>query len=321
MGASVVLLLAAACSSSAQQASQPLSTLSTVSTNSSASPSTSSSLSTSTTAPVASCTPASGYGSGTAVHHVRSGGIDRAFLVHLPPRPTHRMRLVVDFHGATSSMQAQSVYSGFDALSDAHDFVVATPNGVDAAVRQWNFLGTADVEFAVALVHELVAHACVDGAHVVATGISSGGAMTAALACRASKTFAGFAPVAADFYVPAICDRAEQRPIVIFHGTADAVVPYGGGRVRTNNTLPVSGAEATAAKWAQHDGCEAQPTLTRLGTQVVRLTWRGCAASVVMYRIEGGGHTWPGATISVPLGLTTQQIRASDEVWKLLASI
>ena len=37
-----------------------------------------------------------------------------------------------------------------------------------------------------------------------------------------------------------------------------------------------------------------------------------------MYRIVGGGHTWPGAAIDVPrLGATTHQLRATDEMWKL----
>ena len=39
-----------------------------------------------------------------------------------------------------------------------------------------------------------------------------------------------------------------------------------------------------------------------------------------MYRIVGGGHTWPGAAIDVTrLGLTTKQVSATNEMWKLFS--
>jgi polyhydroxybutyrate depolymerase len=274
-----------------------------------------------TTAVPTACHAAPGFGPGTTTHHIVVAGARRDFLVHMPPRPTAGMRLVVDFHGATSDMYAQDVYSGFDPVADQHDFVVATPNGIDAAVRQWRFLGTLDdVNFAVAVVRTLVRDACVDRAHAYAVGISSGGAMSASLACQASDTFAGFGLVAADFYLAPICDKAHRRPIIIFHGTADPLVPYNGGTVGGTST-PVQPAETSAALWARHNGCTPGPTETTLGSQVVRLTWKGCVAPVVMYRIVGGGHTWPGAAINAKgLGLTTKQVSASAEMWKFFAS-
>jgi polyhydroxybutyrate depolymerase len=274
-----------------------------------------------TTAAQRSCRPAPAYPSGTSTHHITAAGVPREFLVHMPPHPTTNMRLVVSLHGAGSNMQQQEIYSGFDALADKDGFVAAYPNGVDAAIRQWNFLKPADVEFAKQVVSALVRDACVDPAHAYANGISSGGAMTAGLACRASDTFAGFGPVAGDFYIPAICANARQRPIIIFHGTADPVVPYNGGRVGTARGLPVAAEETTAALWARHNGCTAGPTRTRLGSEVVRLTWNNCVAPVVLYRIEGGGHTWPGAAIDLPrLGPTTKQISATAEMWKFFAA-
>jgi polyhydroxybutyrate depolymerase len=303
-----------ACSSSAKTASTVTTT--TVASAPATSPPTAAS---STTRPA--CHPKAGYAPGTDVHHLEIAGVQREFLVHLPPHPTAAMRLIVDFHGANSNMREQAIYSGFDAIADRDGFVVATPNGIDAAVRQWRFLGTKDdVNFAVAIVQSLVRDACVDASHAYATGISSGGAMTASVACQASTTFAGFAPVAADFYLPPICDQAKRRPIIIFHGTADPVVPYGGGHVGTSAGLPVGAAEATAAAWAHHNGCKPGPVQTRVSSQVTRLRWNGCVQPVVMYRIEGGGHTWPGAAIDVPLGLTTKQISASTQMWKFFTA-
>jgi len=302
----------AACSSSPKSVSAPSTTGAAIAT---IAPSV-------TTGAPAVCRPGPGYGPGTSAHHLVVGGVDRAFLVHMPPHRTAAMPLVVDFHGATSNMDQQAVYSGFDPVADRHGFVVATPNGVDAAVRQWRFLGTlADVNFAVAIVRTLSLHACVDGAHAYAVGISSGAAMSASLACQASDTFAGFGLVSADFYLPPLCDKARRRPIIIFHGTADPVVPYNGGHVGGPSGTPVQPAETSAALWARHNGCAVGATETRLSTQVVRLTWNGCAVPVVMYRIVGGGHTWPGSAIAITaLGLTTKQVSATGEMWKFFAA-
>jgi polyhydroxybutyrate depolymerase len=275
--------------------------------------------STSTTVAPQPCTPAAGYTPGTTTHQLAAGGRERELLVHLPPEPAASMPLVVDFHGAGSDMNQQAVYSGFDPLADEEGFVVATPNGIDAAIRQWRFLGAADeIEFAKAIVADLVANACVDPGRVFATGISSGGAMSASLACQASDTFTGFGPVAANFYVEPICQDAKPRPIVIFHGTDDEVVPYAGGAISTGGGLQVQPAEESARRWAEHNGCTGGPKETTLGSEVVRLDWTGCEEPVVLYRIVGGGHTWPGAAIDVArLGSTTQQVNATEEMWRL----
>jgi polyhydroxybutyrate depolymerase len=299
----IALLASAACSSSSPNASGPTT----------AQPS-----ATTTTAVAATCVLGAGYAPGTAVHHMTVDGEARELIVHIPPQPAPGMRLVVDFHGATSNMQQQDLYSGFDTLADKRGFVVATPNGIDAPIRQWRFLDPKDIDFAKAIVANLARRACVDRAHAYATGISSGGAMTTSLACRASDVFTGFAPVAAEFYNVGYCGAAQPRPMIIFHGTADPVVPYSGGKVATNAGLSVRNTEATAAQWARHNRCTSGPVATHLGSEVTRLSWIGCRAPVVLYRIDGGGHTWPGAAVDVSrLGLTTHQIKATDTMWKL----
>jgi polyhydroxybutyrate depolymerase len=309
LAGATALLALAACSSSSPKAAS-----STTSTTSAAT-----SVSTSTTTAVATrCVLGHGFAPGTAVHQMTVDGEARELMVHIPPDPAPSMRLVVDFHGATSNMQQQDFYSDFDALADKQGFVVATPNGIDGAIRQWRFLNPKDIDFAKAIVANLARNACVDRAHAYATGISSGGAMTTSLACRASDVFAGFAPVAAEFYYAGYCGAAKPRPMIIFHGTADPVVPYAGGKVGTNSGLSVRNTEATAAQWAQHNRCTSGPVTTHLGSEVTRLSWNGCKAPVVLYRIDGGGHTWPGAIVDIPrLGLTTHQIKATDTMWKL----
>src|SRR5690242_12335617 len=90
----------------------------------------------STTAAAETCRLGAGYEPGTATHTMTVGGERRELIVHIPPEPKAGMRLVVDFHGATSNMQQQDLYTGFDRLADEEGFVVATPNGIDAPIRQ-----------------------------------------------------------------------------------------------------------------------------------------------------------------------------------------
>jgi polyhydroxybutyrate depolymerase len=323
----VALASAAACSSSGPRSGSSPSTAHADTTTAAPSASTSAPAAssnpstTSTSAGTSPCVLGAGYAPGTARHTLTVDGATRELLVHVPPHPSAGIHLVVDFHGAGSNMLQQDVYSGFDQEADAHGFVVATPNAtVVGGVRQWRFLGThADVDLATAIVAELVEHACVDPAHAAATGISSGGAMTASLACQAADRFRAFAPVAADFYLPSVCAAAPRRPLMIFHGTADPLVPYNGGSAPGG--LPVRPAEETAGSWAAHNGCAAGPLSTTIGTQVVRLDWSGCTEPVVMYRIVGGGHTWPGSRIAVTrLGMTTHQIDATDLMWRFFAA-
>ncbi len=97
-------------------------------------------------------------------------------------------------------------------------------------------------------------------------------------------------------------------------------MPYSGGRVATDQGFAVRNTEQTAAQWAKHNRCSSGPVTTKLGSQVSRLSWSGCAAPVVLYRIDGGGHTWPGATVDVDrLGLTTHQISATEQMWKFFS--
>jgi polyhydroxybutyrate depolymerase len=76
------------------------------------------------------------------------------------------------------------------------------------------------------------------------------------------------------------------------------------------------------AQWAAHNACNPAYTDTRIGTDVVKRTWNGCRASgdVILYTVEGGGHTWPGS-ITVPgLGYNTTTINASELIWQFFQS-
>jgi polyhydroxybutyrate depolymerase len=63
------------------------------------------------------------------------------------------------------------------------------------------------------------------------------------------------------------------------------------------------------------NACKPAPATTRIGAEVTRETWSRCTknADTVLYRIEGGGHAWPGAPPN-GAGLTTEQVSATNKI-------
>jgi polyhydroxybutyrate depolymerase len=264
---------------------------------------------------------------GTTRRRLEVGGADRAYLLHVPPghegiRP---LPAVVTFHGLGANAQAQLALSGFAAVADRNGFAVVAP---ESRGLGWDFLTPAsrprsDAAFVVALLRELRSVAYVDPHRVYATGISNGAAVVFALACANVGGFAAYGAVAGAFYTP-LCDRAPPQPLVYFHGTADPLVPIGGGRVFGVTVAP---AGQTMARWAAHNGCGAEPRRSVIASDVTLLTFHGGrgGADVQYYVIAGGGHCWPGAPAGIArvtdrfLGHTTESISASQIMWDFFA--
>lgn len=99
--------------------------------------------------------------------------------------------------------------------------------------------------------------------------------------------------------------------MIAFHGSADAVVPFEGGRVGGEESgLAYPPVEESMRQWADHDGCDEQPEAGRPGESGRLVRYTGCdrGTSVELYVVEGGGHTWPGAAPG--------EISATDLMWE-----
>jgi polyhydroxybutyrate depolymerase len=236
---------------------------------------------------------------------------DRPYQLRAPGGPGP-FPVILNLHGAGSNAGEQSVYSALPERGAARGFIVITPDGTGTP-RVWNFLGEPDYAYLDAVIDSLPA-GCAEPVRLYLTGISNGSAMSAFAICHMQHHIAAIGLVAATVF-PGTCDP-RPIPVLAFHGTADPLVPYGGGAVATSG-LPVQGAEAAMARWAAKDGCDATPTTTSRAADVTQLDWEGCAPglAVTLERIEGGGHTWPGSAIDVArLGHTTKSIDATNEL-------
>lgn len=282
-------------------------------------------------------TPASSGPAGDRQGTIRHGNLTRTYLLHVPPshsgtRPTP---LVLVFHGGYGTGRGVADSTGFNAVSDRVGFIVAYPHGTD---RHWNDgRGTMlpdqqnvdDVGFVSALIADLMQTLAVDPKRVYATGISNGGIFSHRLACELSEKIAAIAPVAgaiAEKFAPR-CAPRQAVSVVAIHGTEDLFVLWNGGDVRGRIGGKVLSVPETMARWVRLNGCPTAPQIVREpdrdladGTRVRREAYGPCpnGIDVVLYAVEGGGHTWPGGPRGrLPsTGRVSRDITATEIIWE-----
>lgn len=224
--------------------------------------------------------------------------------------------LILNFHGFGSGSTQQGVYSRLEIEGPARGYVVATPQGTGTPAL-WNIVSRDlldDVAYTEALIADIGTKTCIDLSHVYSTGISNGAGFSAMLACEIPDQISAIAPVAGVNLVDP-CPDGPAVPVIAFHGTADAVVPYEGGSTATTARLnreliPVPD---SVAAWAERDGCT-EPSEEPVSEHVTETVYSRCAdgSAVELYTVTDGGHTWPGS-IDVPrLGPVTDEIDATD---------
>jgi polyhydroxybutyrate depolymerase len=269
-----------------------------------------------------------------------SGGLERGYLLARPEHadPAGPAPLILEFHGLMSNARQQAAYSGLAAAATRRGFVVVTPQG-SGRVPHWNYPGTRgadDVRFVDDLVAAVAREVAVDERRIFAAGISNGAGLVMTMLGRVRLPLAGVAAVAG----ANIARAAGPAPldVLVFHGTADGLIPYAGGRYfqglgrrgrgaggRSRRpvrrpmgglvNLPAVPVEQTVADWAAIDGCPGPPTTTRIGLDVRHVVYAGGrdGTRVELYAVEGGGHVWPGARDAPApvLGRTTHTIDAT----------
>ena len=273
---------------------------------------------------------------GDPVESIAAGGLVRTYLLHLPAGGViPHVPLVLAFHGAGGTGAGMRRLTGFAARADRAGIIVAYPDGVR---RRWNDgrrsipAPVDDVAFVRQLIDTLSRRYGVDPARVYATGISNGGLLSERLGCDLALRIAAIAPVAANMpadIAPA-CRPARPVSVIQINGTADPLVPYGGGEIARPLGLGPGGTvlstTESVALWVRRDACPGRPEPVAVpprampdGTKVTRLVYSGCAAgaAVALYTVDGGGHTWPNGPQFLPVarvGPVSRQLDASSTI-------
>ncbi len=253
-----------------------------------------------------------------------SSGEKREYLLYVPEsydatRPTP---LVICLHGGGVLPALQRDMSGWNRLAASHSFIVAYPAGLD---RAWHVTRpgpglTRDVRFISDLIDDLEKAYNIDPARIYANGLSNGGGMAFVLSCTLSDRIAAVGMVAAAQFLPwSWCTDPRPVPMISFHGTAETIVPYEGGTSWVSPVVPFPDVSEWTANWARRNRCRPDPALSAVAADVTRRDYTDCAddAAVVLFTIDGGGHTWPGGEplLEWLLGPTSESVDASRQMW------
>jgi polyhydroxybutyrate depolymerase len=271
---------------------------------------------------------------------VPHGGLTRTALVHAPGGARAAWPVVVNFHGGGGNAESHRGWTRMDAAADRHGFVAVYPNGtgpISGKLLVWNAgtccgraaaQGIDDVGFVLAMLDALAGRVTIDRARVYTTGLSNGAMMAQRLAADAADRIAAVAPVAGAMALTRLAP-ARAMPVMHFHSVDDPRALYGGGLgppfPGTNTRVTHTAVEESVKRWVVADGCPAEPRTSPPVTGVdghtaTRLSWGPCRdeVEVVLWRLTGGGHVWPGAGSFLPklLGPPTNVIDANEEMWK-----
>ena len=267
---------------------------------------------------------------------IKHAGHERSYRLHRPANAvaTKALPLVIVLHGLGADAALTEAVTGFNAVADKHQFVVAYPNGLGRMWRFWENrdplkkdpLSVDDIGFLAALIDQLVKDSPVDAERVYVTGISNGAYMTNRLGLSLADKIAAIAPVAGTL-PKFLSDKVKPpslMPVLSIHGTDDKIVSHTGTDMFSKLGTCLS-ASANAQWWATANDCTAMSKIESLkdstedGTTVTRQTYataRG-ATLVTYYEIKGGGHTWPSGSFQPEflLGKTCRDINASEIIW------
>ena len=229
----------------------------------------------------------------------------RGYRVHVPRAytPSRPLPMLLVFHGHGGDGAGIEAATGFSHLAEQRRFIAVYPQGLpftDGGAF-WASAGPIDegiddLVFIADLLTALQRSYCIDASRIYATGFSSGGGMANFLACRLAGRIAAAAPVSGNYYpLPGGCHPSRPIAVLSVHGSADPILPYGGLAAQDNGGWTLPAIPDWLREWATLDGCRAGPTSIARGAGLTEQRWSGCrgGSTIIHYRVEGGGHTWP----------------------------
>lgn len=261
----------------------------------------------------------------TITGSIVSGGINRSYRLYIPAAytGTSARPLVLDLHGYTSNATNEQLYTNFMPIADTANFLILYPEGTSLNGQQyWNAgisnTGVDDVQFIEDLIGTIKNNYAVDPNSVYSCGMSNGGYMSHTLASTLGDKIAAIASVTGSmFYSQFYSWNTGNRavPVMQISGTADATVPYLGDA----NSLPI---DTLVKYWVSINNCNPTSVMTNVpdantgdGCTAEHYLFSGgtAGATVELYKIIGGGHSWPGSPYII--GTTNLDFNASLQIW------
>ena len=278
---------------------------------------------------------ATGYRPGkTTTVSVDVGRTSRSMRVHLPPQYDSGTPapLVMMFHGGFGNARQMERAAGMDDVAKREGFVVAWMDGT-GIIPTWNAgaccgasqrKNVDDVGFVDAALELLQRDLSIDPHRVYAAGMSNGAMFSHRLACERADRFAAVAAVAGTLnFEP--CTPSRPIAVLVLHGSKDAHVPWDGGVGCGAARTAFASVPSTVDGWARRNACTGPTTVTRQDGILTCESRGPCAegSDVVLCRMEGMGHHWPGGRgtpawleATCPKdGPSTKDVHANLEAW------
>lgn len=253
-------------------------------------------------------------------------GEERDYLLYLPDAYSTEVSLplVIVLHSYGWKAKIAMWNTDFNEVAEKYGFVIVYPN----ATPNWNSgIGdnpsyptpdSDDVAFIKALITEMRELYHIDLERVYATGYSNGGFMAYRLACEASDQIAAIASVGGAMPESVFDNCKPKRAVSVLemHGTKDTTVQY-------NGRPGWKSMEEAIDFWSSNNACESVETQTMADidpedeSTIEKISHTNCkdGSSVILMKVENGGHTWPGEDDSA-YGRVNKDIDASAEIWK-----
>lgn len=258
---------------------------------------------------------------------------NRSYLADLP-QAVAGAPMILALHGGGGNPAQFARSSGLSPAANRAGFAVVYPAGTGrTGLLTWNAgscCGLAqrtavdDLSYLDAVAADAVRRFGLNGDRLYVTGMSNGAMMAAAYAAERPGNVRAAAPVAGTLDLVRHPPKGAV-PLLHIHGTADARVPYAGGRGQTGLTRTdfASVAEVIAAFRAHHGPLvESRSVIDQRddATRAIVQDWaRGSRTMLRLITIEGGGHLWPGGLRAPRQDGPTREISATAEILRFFA--
>ncbi|MCW5821730.1 MAG: hypothetical protein KIT34_02945 [Cyanobacteria bacterium TGS_CYA1] len=280
--------------------------------------------------------------------YVEVQGLKRPFSYHLPCT-YNRARstpVVLVFAGLKMKGTDMIAATGMNGVSNRNNFIVVYGEPVGGEWQDgMKNRAYDDVLYVQAVLTKLGTICNIDSHRVYAVGLSNGGFFCQLLACSMPSKIAAIAVVSATGMEQALQKSGGERamPCMFFLGTDDPLINWQDGKTKTlgkyAKRLGVSEIDPALLDiaryggfysvpdlisfWTNHNRCAGSPAESyepdkdpHDGMRVKKSLWGHRGNAVVLYTIEGGGHTWPGCIFLSRNQKCCQDIDTSEIIWK-----